>query len=70
MLNYSFPDTLPLNLNSRLAAKLPTVVMADGGTIAYIREMSGIMSSNIEDIKPRSETSYRDIITACVNNNG
>lgn len=43
--------------------------MADGGTIAYIRETSGMMSSNIEDVKPRSETFYQDIITTCINNN-
>ena len=36
LLNYSFSDALPLNLNSRLVAKLPTVVMADGSVVVCI----------------------------------
>lgn len=42
LLNYRLPKILPLNLNSRLAANIPTVVTADGSVIVYIRETSGI----------------------------
>lgn len=35
----SFSDALPLNVKSRLVAKLPTVVMADGSVLVSVSGM-------------------------------
>lgn len=71
MLNSCFPDTLPLNLNAELVAKLPTVAMADGNVVVHIRGVSSTaveISPNIEDIKPTVGIFYLDVITLSNNN--
>lgn len=69
LLNYRLSETLLLNLNCGLVAKLPTVAMTDGYMVVCLRDIvwAPEMSSEVGDRKLRG--GFYIWITLCSSNN-